>query len=396
MQKKVLFILFYLLFNVPLHRKLANVRQKAFICNTHIHRHRDLAQLVAHVVRDDEVAGSSPVIPTIRPIKAKRMNIKDIIYLQRSDRQAFLVILFVMTVSIALVVLIGNSQTETAEQSIDSTQNKLIEEATEQKPLYYHDETQVKEAFPFDPNTASSAQLKRLGLQTWQIRSILRYRAKGGVYRRPSDFARVYGITKRQYEALYPFIRIADEYRPASDFYGNEPYTRHKAGYNHYKTNGTYPNENLSDNKKQDARTDGKVYSYPQKLKAGQHININSADTTALMKIPGIGSHYAKSIIRYRERLGGYAKTEQLLEIEGFPEAALFFITIDKEHIKKLNVNNLSLSQLRKHPYLNYYQAKEICDYRRMRGPLKSLQELRLLKDFPPDEIERLEPYITF
>ncbi len=27
--------------------------------------YRDLAQLVAHVVRDDEVAGSSPVIPTI-------------------------------------------------------------------------------------------------------------------------------------------------------------------------------------------------------------------------------------------------------------------------------------------------------------------------------------------
>lgn len=324
------------------------------------------------------------------------MNIKDIIYLQRNDREAFLVILFVMTVSIALVVLIGKNETETAELSIDSTQNKLIQEATEEKPLYYHDETQVKEAFPFDPNTASSAQLKRLGLQTWQIKSILRYRAKGGIYRIPSDFARVYGMTKRQYEALAPFIRIADEYRPASDFYGNEPYTRHKAGYPPYKARGTYPNQNLSDNKSLDTRTDGKVYSYPQKLKAGQHISINSADTTVLMKIPGIGSYYAKSIIRYRDQLGGYVKTEQILEIEGFPEAALAFISIDKEHIKKLNVNSLSLNQLHKHPYLNFYQAKEICDYRRMRGPLKSLQDLRLLKDFPPDEIERLEPYITF
>ena len=302
-----------------------------------------------------------------------------------------------MTVSITLVVLIGNcNSSETADKAIDSTQNILIEQATEQNPLYYHDESQVREVFPFDPNTASSSQLKRLGLQTWQIKSILKYRAKGGVYQRPSDFARVYGITKRQYEALAPFIRIADEYRPASDFYGNEPYARRRANYYQHGDNGASPYESSSDDKSLVDRSNGKVYSYPQKLKAGQHISINSADTTELMKIPGIGSYYAKSIIKYRDRLGGYANAEQLLEIEGFPEAALSFISIDKEHIKKLDVNNLSLNQLRKHPYLNFYQAKEICDYRRMRGPLKSLQDLRLLKDFPPDEIERLQPYINF
>ena len=61
-----------------------------------------------------------------------------------------------------------------------------------------------------------------------------------------------------------------------------------------------------------------KVYSYPHKLRANEHIEINGADTTLLMKIPGIGSYYASRIVRYRERLGGFASAQQLEEIDGF------------------------------------------------------------------------------
>lgn len=323
------------------------------------------------------------------------MNIKDIIYLPRNDRQALLAILFVMAVSLAFVFLLGNSNTETDQKTIDSTQTALIQQATEKEPVYYHEGTQLKEAFPFDPNTADSIQLKRLGLRTWQIRSILRYRSKGGVYSRPEDFARVYGMTKKQYEVLAPFIRIGEDYRPASDYYGNETYYRNRYQRKHDDiTSSESYQQNSSINETRKDKE--KLYSYPHKLKAGQHICLNSADTTELMRIPGIGSYYAKSIIKYREQLGGFANKEQLQEIDGFPETALAFITINQELIQKLNINKLSLSQLRKHPYLNFYQAKEICDYRRQRGPIKNIQELKLLKDFPPDEIERLMPYIAF
>jgi DNA uptake protein ComE-like DNA-binding protein len=63
---------------------------------------------------------------------------------------------------------------------------------------------------------------------------------------------------------------------------------------------------------------------------------------------------------------------------------------------RKLQVNNLTLNELRRHPYLNFYMAKAITDYRRLHGPLKSLQDLRLSKDFPPEVIKRLEPYVDF
>ena len=314
------------------------------------------------------------------------MKIRDIFYLQRNDRDALLAIIIAMTVLMGLIFLFNREPSEAAQQENDSIQTSRIEHATSQKPVYYKEGNQIKEAFPFDPNTADSVQFKRLGLQAWQIRNILHYRAKGGVYSRPSDFARVYGMTKRQYEALAPFIRIADDYKPASDFYGNEPYYQQKR-YNRPSVTATTHSTTPGNEK---------VYSYPHKLSPGQHIDINTADTTELQKIPGIGSYYAKMIIKHRDRLGGFAGTEQLNEIEGFPQSALAFILIDANQIHKLDINKLTLNQLRKHPYLNFYQAKEICDYRRQRGPIKSLEELKLLKDFPPDEIERLTPYISF
>ena len=86
----------------------------------------------------------------------------------------------------------------------------------------------------------------------------------------------------------------------------------------------------------------------------------------------------------------------QLKEIDNFPEEALPFFEVKGVHTERLNLNKLTLSQLRKHPYINFYQARAICDYRRLKGRLTSLSQLRLLKDFPQDAILRLEPYICF
>ena len=328
------------------------------------------------------------------------LKLKDFFYLQRNDRQALLVMLGIIIVCTTLVIVIGKVSPSSDNESLStnngnnpSTNIEVTkgQTASEQHPLYYKVDGVPHELFPFDPNTADSTQLLKLGLQAWQVRSIYRYRAKGGIFRKPSDFARLYGLTKKQYEVLAPYIIIGEDYRPASDYYGQ------RSSYESYpKSSNGYP-RNISDRSQTaPSSSDEKIYSYPQKLKPGQHVSINSADTTELMKIPGIGSYYAKSIIRYRDQLGGFTSSSQLKEIEGMPEAAIAFIHIDANGVKKMNINQLSVNQLRRHPYLNFYQAKEICDYRRLHGPIKSLQDLKLLKDFPPAEIERLSPYIAF
>ena len=79
-----------------------------------------------------------------------------------------------------------------------------------------------------------------------------------------------------------------------------------------------------------------------------------------------------------------------------FPKDAKKYFVIQNAHPKKLNVNKLSLAHLRRHPYINYYMAKAITDYRRLHGPLTSLDDLRFSSDFPPEVIERLKPYVEF
>lgn len=313
---------------------------------------------------------------------------KNFFYLQRNDRNALIALTLVFVLIMTLIIAIGNHD-EPQDSNTDSTyvqtgnhQYHSDKKEHSQQPIYYKVDEVPHELFAFDPNTADSTTLLRLGLQPWQVRSIYHYRAKGGIYRVPEDFARLYGLTKKQFEILRPYIRIGEDYLPAANYYG-------RSSYQNPKDNNA---PHLSNSNKEE-----KIYSYPQKIKLGEHICINTADTTELKKIPGIGSGYAKTIVRYREQLGGFVSISQLKEIDGFPDGAIAYAQIKEgSTIKKLNINKLSVQQLRKHPYIDFYQAREICEYRRLKGPIKSLNALSLLKDFPPAEIERLAPYICF
>ena len=232
----------------------------------------------------------------------------------------------------------------------------------------YNVETVRRRLSAFDPNTADSTLLLSLGLQPWQVRSIYRYRAKGGIYRQPSDFARLYGLTVKQYKELLPYIHISDEYKPAAEVYGRT-----------------------------DAVRSGRdTLRYPVKLHPGQYVTLDDADTASLRKVPGIGRYYASRIVRYRNDLGGYVSVAQLSEIEGIPEAALSYFRVTGGAVRKLNLNRLTLNELKHHPYINFYQARRIIDYRRLKGPLHSIDDLRLLKDFSQRDIERLRPYVEF
>lgn len=301
--------------------------------------------------------------------------IKSLFYLQKSDRRIILAVLVVAVVALMVIWLTGGRQAETA-AAADSTgiANGRQKRYYDQRPIDDGTPAPSSELFAFDPNTADSTALLRLGLQRWQVRNIYRYRRAGGIYRRPQDFARLYGLTVGQYRRLEPYIRISADYQPASSL---------------------YPSAN---NPKSVRTTTDKRDSlrYPVKVKQGETIVLNMADTAELRRVPGIGVYFANEIVNHGRFLGGYVSVDQLDEIPDFPQQAKQYFVIRNAQPQRLNVNRLSLNELKRHPYINYYQAKAIVDYRRLHGRIESLQQLSLSKDFPPEAIRRLEPYVEY
>ena len=97
-----------------------------------------------------------------------------------------------------------------------------------------------------------------------------------------------------------------------------------------------------------------------------------------------------------KKKLGGFVKAEQAMEATEMPDSVLQYMTVSPVDIVKINVNRLSVQQLMKHPYLNFYQAKAIFEHRRNKGDIKNIEELKRLEAFRPSDIDRLRPYISF
>ena len=295
-------------------------------------------------------------------------------YLQKSDRIVMTVLLCVIVAAL-VVITVTDGRQEDDQQALtpaakpEKARHRANSGGYNRKDYRQSGNMKVELSY-FDPNSADSIHLLRLGLQPWQVGNIMKYRRAGGVFRKPRDFAKLYGLTARQYEQLEPYISIEQEPMAAENyFYNYEPIEERD------------------------------TLRYPIKIQPEDRVHLNHADTLQLRKVPGIGSHFARKIVSYRERLGGYCRVQQLLEIPDFPETALNFFVIpdeDTTSFRRLNVNLLSLNELKRHPYINFYMARAIVDFRRLHGPIKSLQQLSLNRDFTPETIERLQPYVEY
>ena len=135
-----------------------------------------------------------------------------------------------------------------------------------------------------------------------------------------------------------------------------------------------------------------KAFKYPE----GTLVDVNSADTTELKKIPGIGSGIAGGIVRYRERLGGFYALSQLEEVKHVTPELLKWFKLENDSTRKLEINKAGLDKLRAHPYLTFYQAKVIVEHRRKKGQIKSLSQLALYEEFTEKDLERLSAYVSF
>jgi len=222
---------------------------------------------------------------------------------------------------------------------------------------------------PFDPNSADSITLVHLGFNPWQASNILKYRAKGGRYRRASDLKRLYGMTDSMYQCLLPYVCI-DTIALVQ------------------RNDSLHPTHSRYASHKRDTL-----------------LNLRTADTTELQLIRGIGSYRARQIVHYRQSLGGFASVDQLTEIPALSallcdslsrDSLLSHFFLDSVIVVPLRVNTMRPEQLHRHPYLSFSQAQSLYELRRRRLYLDSIEQLRSLEIFTDSDIQRLRPYLDF
>ncbi|WP_214228570.1 helix-hairpin-helix domain-containing protein [Pedobacter sp. B4-66] len=219
--------------------------------------------------------------------------------------------------------------------------------------------------FLFDPNTINADEWQRLGLSFKQSAAILKYLAKGGRFKKAEDVQKMYTINEKMYAKLYPYVRIE-----SSDIGKG---IKHGDSFN------------------------GKADGVVPKVKI---VEINGADSVTLIQIRGIGASFAKRIIKYRERVGGFYKKEQLLEVFGLDSAKFEEvknqISVNAKELKKININTAKLEDFKGHPYIRYKQVNAIIEYRKQHGNYSNIADLNKVAIFSQDMIERLAPYLTF
>ncbi len=311
--------------------------------------------------------------------------------LRRSDRRA-LILLFTVCVSVWAGVLIdrwllrpaADPRVALDEVAMDTLTQKpsttaaaaTVAADSEPSPLPHAPET-----FAFDPNTADSATLVKLGLAPWMAKSILKYRAKGGRYHRSEDFKRVPGMTPELYERLAPVITIGRAFR-----YYDEAELRAE--------NALRERHDSAYVRRRDSLT---ALARPAKFKEVTVVDLNTADTTLLQRIPGIGTYRSRQIVRYRQRLGGYVSTAQLAELDNFPADELTaWFTIAPDSHQRININSATVQTLGRHPYIGFPRARAIEAYRKAHGRIRDLTALSLLPDFTDAAIQRMRPYICY
>ena len=204
--------------------------------------------------------------------------------------------------------------------------------------------------FAFDPNHLPVEKWQQLGLTPRQVKGIKNYEAKGGRFYSKADVKKMYTLTEGDYERLAPYIRLPEA----------------------------------------DAKRADKVL---------KKVELNTADSAMLTQLSGIGTAFARRIVQYRKRLGGFHSKRQLLEVFGmddmrYADVQKQFI-IDARKVRKININKAEFEDLKNFPYLSFKQMNAVIQYRKQHGNYESFNELSNVAILDERVLKKIKPYIS-
>lgn len=200
------------------------------------------------------------------------------------------------------------------------------------------------ESFPFDPNTITQEEWRRLGINEKTARTIINYRGKGGRFKKPDDIKKIWGIRREDADRLLPFVRIQTREMPVAV---------------------------------EKERALPKI-TVPKKI---EPVDINAASEEEWKALPGIGEVLSKRIVTFRERIGGFSSIAQVSQTYGLVDSVfqkiMAYLRINAQTMPRWNINELSAYDLRRRLFLDATTARNIIYLRKKSGFFQSLEDLR-------------------
>ena len=292
------------------------------------------------------------------------------LFLSRSEKRGLLLLLFLLLCVCGGMLYVGMSErvgTSVQLSPEDVAELEAFATLTKERKKRQEEVRMPVQSFPFNPNTADSMTLLRVGLKSWQVKNLMAYRRARGRWKDADDFKRLYGLSEEEFQRLRPYVQIPPAVKEVY-------FTEHDR-----------------------ARQDSLHHLRPEKFTQLTVLDLNTVDTLTLRKIPGIGVGYSRSIVSYRERLGGFVSVAQLKDIEGLPARIEEWFSVEEQvAVRTISINKSDFKTLVRHPYLSYEQVKVITTHIRKYGPLRSWKDLQQYPEFTPQDFERLTPYFVF
>jgi competence ComEA-like helix-hairpin-helix protein len=233
---------------------------------------------------------------------------------------------------------------------------------------------------PFDPNTLTAEGWEARGVPHFVAGRMVKYQEAAGGFKAKAQVKKMYGLEDSVYQRLAPFMQLPDE-APRREYAAGKP-----------GAEGRLPPF---------AATDGAPGKFPRKPRNLQPFDLNTADTTQLMQIRGIGAGRARWVVKYRNQLGGYRSEDQLDEVFVLKDAPDLRDSLKKYTFvapgyapKTVNVNTASFDEMYLQPYIGKPRARLIVAYRQQHGSFKTVEDLKQIPVLKPADWEKMRPYL--
>lgn len=257
-------------------------------------------------------------------------------------------------------------------------------------------------------NAADTTALMRVqGIGPSYARRIVRYRALVGGFRDVEDLLQVYGMTPENFARIEPQVRV-DTTGPAfAALQAARPQQARRDypprnGYDRYPKAWPEKAQQTALAGAQPPRADSGSRYLPTPARAPLVVNLNTADSLGLLKVPGIGPGTAGRILRYRERLLFFKSLDQLNEVWGLRPENLekmrphLSVGDNFDAFPRVYLNKWDVEHLGKHPYIGYKDARILVAYRDQHGPYANLDALRFVQGIDSRLPGRLQGYVVF